>query len=281
MSAQLLVSLASGVNATGALTQSTQTISGYVSWIESQVSSQAGDQTAAVDQVKNHASSWYNAIYPQYLNMPAFVAAKGNEVNNDLNLLVALSGQYQSAGSSLDNQIKQSASDLTQTVTTIAQQANSLGQSVQTFSQNLTGDQSVIGNAYNQIQGELSNANNQLAQNYGQLHHLQSATCPSKSDISACEDLIQQNEQTITQLQQAAGFLENIGAQIGNAVAAAVYLGSYWTTVGSDAGTCLQSLAQLSASPDTIAQIDLNGAQQRWNSLVQQYQLTVQQLAAA
>jgi hypothetical protein len=40
-------------------------------------------------------------------------------------------------------------------------------------------------------------------------------------------------------------------------------------------------LAQLSASPDTIAQIDLNGAQQRWNSLVQQYQLTVQQLAAA
>jgi hypothetical protein len=281
MSAQLLVSLASGVNATGALTQSTQTISGYVSWIESQVSSQAGDQTAAVDQVKNHASSWYNAIYPQYLNMPAFVAAKGNEVNNDLNLLVALSGQYQSAGSSLDNQIKQSASDLTQTVTAIAQQANSLGQSVQTFSQNLTGDQSVIGNAYNQIQGELSNANNQLAQNYGQLHHLQSATCPSKSDISACEDLIQQNEQTITQLQQAAGFLENIGAQIGNAVAAAVYLGSYWTTVGADAGTCLQSLAQLSASPDTIAQIDLNGAQQRWNSLVQQYQLTVQQLAAA
>lgn len=281
MSSELLASLSSGLGAPEALTQSTQAISGYVSWIDSQVSSQAGDQSAAVDEVKNHASGWYNAIYPQYLNMPAFVAAKSTEINNDLNLLVALAAQYQSAGSSLNSQIQQSANDLTQTVTAIAQQANSLAGSIQTFIQNLTGDQNVIQKAFNQMQVEIGNANNQLAQAYGQLHHLESATCPNKSDIHACQDLIQQIQQNITQLQQAAGLLANIGRQISNIVAAASYLSSYWTMVGSDAGTCLQNLGQLSTNPATIGQIDLSGAEQRWNNLVQQFQLTAQQLTAA
>lgn len=281
MSVALVASLSAGLNATGALTQSTQAVSGYVSWIESQNSLQAGDQSAAVNQVKTHASGWYNAIYPQYLNMPSFVTAKSTEINNDLTLLVALAAQYQSAGSALNSQIQQSASDLTQSVSAIAQQANSLGQSIQTFTQNLTGDQNTIITAFHQIQEEFANAENQLAQDYGQLHHLQSATCPSKSAISACEDLIQQTEQTITQLQQASGLLGNINAQIGNVVGAASYLSSYWAAVGSDAGLCLQSLGLLSTTPSAIGQVDLSGAQQRWNALVQQYQLTAQQLAAA
>jgi len=281
MSAALVASLRAGLDATGALTQSTQAVSGYVSWIESQDSSQAGDQSAAVNQVKTHASSWYNAIYPQYLDMPAFVSAKSTEINNDLTLLVALAAQYQSAGSSLNSQIQQSAGDLGQSVSAIAQQANSLGQSIQTFTQNLTGDQNTIANAFREIQEEFANAENQLAQDYGQLHHLQSATCPSKSAISACQDLIQQTEQSITQLQQASGLLGNINAQIGNVVGAASYLSAYWAAVGSDAGLCLQSLALLNTTPSAIGQVDLSGAQQRWNALVQQYQLTAQQLAAA
>jgi chromosome segregation ATPase len=281
MSMELLASLSSGVSAPAAMTQSTQAISGYISWIESQVSSQAGDQSAAVDQVKNHASGWYNAIYPQYLDMPAFVASKSTEINNDLNLLIALAAQYQSAGSSLNGQIEHSASDLTQTVTAISQQATSLGQAIQTFCQNLTGDQTVIRTAYNQMRDEIDNANSQLSQEYGQLHHLQSATCPSKSAIDASESLIQQMEQKITQLNQAAILLQSIASQIGNIVNAAAYLGSYWITVGADAGTCLQSLGQLSTSPATIVQVDLSGAQQRWNNLVQQFQLTAQQLSAA
>jgi DNA repair exonuclease SbcCD ATPase subunit len=281
MNMELLASLNSGVSAPAAMTQSTQAISGYVSWIESQVSSQAGDQSAAVDQVKNHASGWYNAIYPQYLDMPAFVTSKSTEINNDLNLLIALAAQYPSAGSSLNSQIEKSASDLTQTVTAISQQATSLGQAIQTFCQNLTGDQHVIVTANNQIQDELGDANSQLSQQYGELHHLQSATCPSKSAIEGCESLIQQIQQKITQLQQAVGLLQSIASQIGNIINAAAYLGSYWTTVGSDAGTCLQSLGLLSTNPAIIGQVDLSGAQQRWNNLVQQFQLTAQQLSAA
>jgi hypothetical protein len=281
MSAQLLDSLTAGLGAPAALTQSTQAMNGYVSWIESQVSSNAGDQSAAVDQVKNHASGWYNAIYPQYLNMPAFVAAKSTEINNDLNLLVAMAAQYPSAGSSLDSQIEKSATDLTQTVTAIAQQANSLGAAIQTFSVNLTGDQNVILGALQQMQGEIGDASNQLSQAYGQLNHLKSATCPNKDDIRACDDLVAQLQQKLTAAQQATVLLQNIGAEIGNIVVAASYLASYWTTVGADAGTCLQSLTQLSTSPATIGSIDLSGAQQRWNSLVQLFQLTAQQLTAA
>lgn len=255
------------------LSQASQTIQGYVSWLEAQPSTMAGDQSVAVDTVKNHASNWYNSIYPTYLNMPSLILNRSAEITKDLGLLVQLAAQYQSGSiGSLDSAIQSSASNLQQAIQSIAQQTSELGQALQTFGQNLSGDSTLISNAWRQLQSEYGQQCNNLSSQYGQLQHLQSAACPSQTDISECEKLITQTTQAINNLRQGLDFLGAIEAHFGGVTVAANYLGTYWMTVSADASNCLQGLSQLVTNPATITRLNLSGAQTSWNMLIQTWQ---------
>lgn len=262
--------LAAGSGPSETLSQTAQTIQNFVSWIASQSSATAGDQSGAVDTVKNHASTWYNSIYPTYLNMPGQITGQGATVTQNLTLLVDLAGQCQAGVSpAMASSIQSAAGKLQQAVQVINQQTTDLGQALQDFSRNVGNDEGTIGLAAGQLTVESAKEQQDLVSLYGQLHHLQSAACPSKKDIHACQDAIQRASQALGALKAGLGLLNAISAQLSSVSQAAGYLSSYWTTVGKDAGNCIGPLGQLTSNPDLITQLNLSGAQQSWSQFLQ------------
>lgn len=278
----LLTALTTGAAPQDTLAQATQTIEDWSSWIASQASANAGDQSAIIDTVKAHASTWYNSIAPNYFDMPSTLVNLSSEVNGDLTMLVSLAEQCSGqggAGDPVESAIKDYATKLQATVQQIATQTTNLALALRVYATDVASDYANACAAKNELQQEISACQSNLNQLYGRLHQLQSGTCPSRSDIANCQGDISTAQQKLDSLDAAAGFVSAVCGKINGVSGAATYLGSYWGQVSVDASNSTRGLSQILADPVIIMKLELDAVQNNWNQLVQGWQTTSQTLA--
>ena len=275
----ILAAVANTNTPNAAFLQSIQSVQTYCNYMTNV--SLTGDTSLnnILTSSKTNSSQWYNTIYPEYLNMPSTIASQGSTIDSGFNLLIQLAGQMQASPSS---QVRQSINDaafnLQKTVNNIQQQTQALATALNTFYNNLNGDIQNLNGSLNYIIGNINQLNAKLANLYGQLQHLKDATCPSSSEINACNQLIQQVQQQINVTNGDLNTFSVASQDAGNAITGLVFLAGYWNTVCADAQNCVNALTKLQTDADNILQLDLKANQQQWNALKQKYQGITTQL---
>ncbi|MDB5267636.1 MAG: hypothetical protein JWP58_676 [Hymenobacter sp.] len=252
---------------------STSAIQNYCVWIASQSIPDDSALNNVLTVCKTDAAQWYNTIYPTYLDMPATIARSGSTITGLLTLLIQLASQLQ-AGSSpaLLQQIAQNAATLQADANNLENQLSALAGQLRTFQANLSQNARVsIVPTLHSVQQQIAQGNQDLNQLYGQLHSLQHATCPKKSQIAACEYEIQQQEQLLKRLFVGMGVFQQAAQLNGAASTGAAYLTSYWQGIATDAASCQATLANLQQQPPLIMKLSLQSALQNWKALLQQY----------
>jgi hypothetical protein len=260
--------------------QAVNAIQAYCDWIITQsLPNQSLNNT--LQQLRVHAGAWYNTIYPQYLNMPATIVSNGTTINGDLSILMTLAQQEEQQGSSpaLQQQITQYANALIGTLQGLLTQVTGLASALAVFQQDLTGDSGTINNTLNSIQTTIYSLQQQLASAYGQLHSLQSATCPDKGKISACQNLINQLQQQLQQETQAYQVFSQAAHLIQGAIVGAQYLAGYWTGVANNIQACISGLQNISDVSGAILIVDLQVAQSQWNAIQSNFEQINNQIA--
>ncbi len=279
MYSQFVQSLTSGSGLTSSFVQAANSIKSYCTWIASQSVGDAG-LNATLVTIKTHAASWYNSIYPTYLDMPDTITTSGTQITGDLNMLISLAKQLQTApSSSLEQQITQYANALIGTLTGLQTEMSSLATDIATFGGNLTSDARTMQSTMQSITVTINNLNNQLVQLYGQLHALQNATCPNQGDINACNNSINAARQQLETEIQAANIFNQALNMCQSAIGGAGYLASFWQGMTADTGSCIASLQQISSVSATILLLDLESNQANWNNLDATLQQISQQIS--
>lgn len=269
----LVQSLSVGATLDQSFVQSTAAIQDYCSWITDQPDTGNPSLDAILTKCKSDAITWYNGIYPTYLNMPATIADSGQTIDGDLSTLMSLAQQLQANDTpQIRQSIAQYAGNLEQTIQGLQTQTAALAQSLLTFAQNIAADSASYNSGLNTINQQISSLNSQLSGLYGQLHSLQSATCPSQSDINACQQQINSVQNQISQYNGFQSVFITGGQKSNEASYSANYLSQFWHSFAADAGNVIASLQNIQNEPAAVLEIDLQQTQQRWNALKSQLQ---------
>lgn len=253
--------------------QAVSGIESYCSWISSQ---SVADTTlnSVLEGLKTDASTWYNTIYPTYLNMPATIATSGVQIDNNLNMLISLVNQENQSGTSapLQQQITVYATALIAVLQGLQSQVNALAIAITAFQGNISGDVGTINNTLVTIQNNINTLNQQLSTEYGQLHSLQNATCPNSGDINSCQQTI---DTTNTQLQtedSAWGVFAQASGMAAEASVGAGYLAGFWQSFSADIQACIVGLNNITAQPASVVAADLEANKTRWDNMQSQLQ---------
>lgn len=265
-----------------AFTQSLQQLQQYANTMA--VLSLTGDSNIdpIYTQCKNDAAQWYNSISPTYLNMPSTITQDAPQIDDGFALLAQLLPQLQSDNTNdiVRSNINKQAAAMQMVVSGIQQQVKSLGQALATFNTNLSSDSAALATGLGKVDDETESLQNQLYQQYGTLHSLQSAICPNQTAINACEQRIAQISQQLQNAVNTVSQARSLLAQCQSAVTAASYLSNFWQTVAGDAANCVVALLKLQNDPDNLLQMDLQQNITQWNVFKQLMQQSGIQAAA-
>lgn len=268
-----ILAAATGDTPTAGFTQSVDAVQSYSALMAAISMTGEAGVDPALTTAKTHAAQWYDTIYPTYLDMPSTIASQGPQIDSGLSVLTQLAAQLATSDTpAIRASINSEAASLQSVVSGIGTQVQGLATSLQTFATNLQSDVGALGSAQTWVTSLVQTLQQQLAGLYGQLQHLQNATCPSQADINACQQII---TTTTTQLQDA----ESAGTAVaqaqqgaGGAASGLSYLTGYWSAVGSDAGACVSALATMQTDPSSLLAIDLQTTQQLWTTLKSQFE---------
>ncbi len=278
MATAILTALASTQPLASSFVQAVNTIESYCKMT---VAQSVADATlnASLQSVRTHAGTWYNNIYPVYLDMPSTINAAGSQINSDLNMLISLATQMGSGTNpQIEQQISLYSNNLTGTLQNLAGQVSALVTTLQSFTSNLSADAGTLNNDLNSINGNLCSLNQQLAGFYGKLHSLQSATCPSKSNINACQNLISSTQSSISSYNSALSVFQQVASAIGGAINGAGFLANFWESFVADIQACITALANIANETGSILQTDLQCNQTNWTAMQTNLQAISQQI---
>lgn len=278
----ILAAVADATTPNAGFTQSVAEIQAYSQYMATV--GMTGDPAidGTLTTAKTNAAQWYNSIYPTYLDMPATISAKGSDITSGLSLLTQLAGQYASSPTdAIRAAINSEAASLQATVGDLGSQAQALDGALATFASDLQSDTAGLQSAANTAAQQITALQQQLATEYGTLQHLQNAACPSKSDITACEQTISATQSQITAAQSAQNVASEAAQGAVNAGSGLGYLAGYWGAVAQDAAQCVAALAKLQTDPGDVLQMDLATTEQLWAALEAQFQALATQLTAA
>ena len=197
---------------TAAFLQSTTEVQAYSEFMASVAMTGIASVDAVLATAKADAAQWYDSIFPEYLDMPSTISSYGPTIDAGLSLLTQLAGQLQASPSDAIRQaVDEQAASLQTTVNSIQRQTDALANGLQSFSGNLHNDSTALNGAAGTAQNSVAALQQQLASLYGQLQHLKGATCPSTSDITACEQTIAVTQQQLTAAQSALQIVTSAG----------------------------------------------------------------------
>lgn len=279
MNQQFLITLSEGAALTPSFVQAANSIASYCKWIVMQ-SLPAGDYAAGLQTFKAHAGTWYDTIYPTYLDMPATIVSSDTQINNNLNMLLSLAQQLDGGSTpALEQQLTLYANQLIKTLQDLQGRISSLSQAVTAFANNLGSDSNTARNAMNNMQNQIAQDNNQLSQLYGRLHSLQNATCPDGGQISDCSKQISNEQAQINSLRQSQNLYDQVNSNASQAVNGANYLASFWQGIVVDIQNCVISLQRIPNETGVILKIDLQANQANWQRLEAELQQISQQIS--
>jgi|GEM_PF-4076141 len=253
--------------------QAVSGIESYCSWISSQ---SVSDTTlnSVLEGLKTDASTWYNTIYPTYLNMPATIATCGVQIDNDLDILISLVNQENQSGTSapLQQQITVYTNALITILQGLQSQVNALAVAITSFQGNISGDVGTINNTLVTIQNNINTLNQQLSSEYGQLHSLQNATCPNSGDINSCKNTINTTQGQLQTENNAWAVFGQASGMAAEASMGAGYLAGFWQSFSADIQACIAGLNNITAQPASVVAADLEANKSRWDNMQSQLQ---------
>ncbi len=259
--------------------QSVATIQNYASWIEGQQATGVAQADSVLSTCKQHAMQWYNEIYPSYLNLPSQITTAGIQIDNNLSLLIQLAGQLESTDTpAIRQSISQYSTSLLNTLQGLETEISGVGTSLSQFKDEMNADVPQLGQALMALNQNLAAQYQRLNQLQGQLHSLQSASCPSSSAISSCQQLIQSVQSQIASLQPAIVVFQNACNQCGQVVNSAIYLTSFWTGINVGLEQVIQGLQNIQNSPAAILDLELQQNEANWNNLKSELEQINQQI---
>jgi hypothetical protein len=280
MASLFLTNLSAGQVMSSSFVQAVGTIESYCTWIASQSVSD-GTLNATLQQVKVDASTWYSTIYPNYLNMPLNITTIGTTIDGDLNMLITLAQQLGSTSSQpIEQQIAQYSTSLSNTLLGLQTQINALVTLLTNFQNNLNKDAQILNTNAVSIQNTLISLGQQMANLYGKLHSLQNATCPSKGDINACQNLIQSTQTQINTNNQALQVFSQALNSIQGAINGAGYLSNFWMGFSADIQACNAVLANIVKESGTILVSDLQANKVNWDATQASLLQIIQQIGS-
>ncbi|WP_158800453.1 hypothetical protein [Pedobacter sp. L105] len=253
--------------------QAVSGIESYCTWISSQSVADI-TLTPILEGVKTDASTWYNTIYPTYLNMPATIATCGVQIDNDLDMLISLVDQENQSGISapLQQQITVYANALIAILQGLQSQVNALAVAIVAFQGNISGDVGTINNTLVIIQNNINTLNQELSTEYGQIHSLQNATCPNSGDINSCEKTISATQGQLQTESNAWDVFDQASGMAAEASMGAGYLAGFWQSFSADIQACLAGLNNITAQPASVVAADLSANKSRWDNMQSQLQ---------
>lgn len=242
-------------------------IKSYAAWVVAVQDTTDSTLDSILTTAKTDATTWYNTIAPQYLNMPSTVVSKGQTIDNDLQTLISLSNQLKSADSpALREAIKSMAGNLNDTLQAIQTDTLQLATQLTSFGTKTDIDRSRFSDGGAYIQQKLSALSSQLAQQQGQLNSLQHAACPDSSKIQAVEANISSTKSSINQYTNFMG-LFNKGINLSNdAYLSSIYLAHYWQGLSDELNNSISQLGNVMQSPAVVIKLQLQVNQQNWDS---------------
>jgi hypothetical protein len=278
MKSQFLVGLATGQTLSSSFVSAVNDIQSYCKWVTSQSVTDATLNNTLLT-IKTDATTWYNTIYPDYMNMPTNVITNGTQIDNDLSILISLATQLQ-AGSTpaIVQQINQYATSLTGILQNLSTSISTLANLLVTFQGKLNNDWNLLNNSFQYMDSNLNSLNQQLATLYGQLNSMQNATCPSQTSINACEDSIRQIQDSIGNFDQFEQLFENASFLIKNAIVASGFLAGFWQSFSIDIQACVKALSNVASESGTILQIDLQNNKTNWDAMQQNLLQIIKQI---
>lgn len=256
-----------------AFVQSVTAVQGYSNVMAGLSLTGFGPVDSALGVAKTDAAQWYNSIYPTYLDMPATITSNASAIDSGLTTLVQLASQLQQSNDpGVRQAVNTEAGSLATTVQTIGTATGGLATALSIFANNLQVDLNNLGAAVGSAQGQVQALQQQLAAAYGQLQHLQNATCPSQSDINACQQVITSLNGQLSTAANAASTAGEAQQAASGAASGLQFLTGYWQAVTGDAQNCVTALTGMQSDPTAILSIDLANTQQLWSALEQQFQ---------
>jgi len=280
------VFVASGQN--NAYSQSVSAICSFANWIASQTLPpdpglpSYATITAPFNKAKADALQWFNQVYPACIQIAQQIEDNGTTVSPQVSLLITLAGQLQSQPSNqqLLSQIVQGAGALNASVTQLGTAITKIVSPLQASAGTVNNDGNGMAGQLNVLVQLATQLNQDLGQLYGQLHSLQSATCPSQGDINACNAQIQQTNAQYSTANALEAVLGQAVQSAQGAVQGLSYLAQYWATVAQSAAAVTSALTAVTSAPAALLKIDLTTAQQGWNQLLASAQAATSQTAA-
>lgn len=242
-------------------------IKSYSAWVVALQDTTNSTLDSILETAKADATTWYNTIAPQYLNMPSTVVSKGQTIDDDLQTLISLSNQLKSTDSTaLREAIKSMAGNLNDTLQSIQTDTLQLATQLTNFGTKTDIDGSKFSDGQTYIQQKLSALSSQLAQQQGQLNSLQHAACPDSSKIQAVEANINSTKSSINQYTNYLS-LFNKGINLSNdAYLSSIYLAHYWQGLSDELNNSISQLGNVMQSPAVVIKLQLQVNQQNWDS---------------
>ena len=251
-----------------------------IGWLESQtiLPSIAGtpvynNAENMLNDLKSISMEWVNKIYPEYLEMPHLIQAKGQSINNNVELLIQMAHQLKSdpGNAAIKKMIVTYTDNLKTVVSKLYKMISSLGQELHKFEVALETGEYKISPVHNQCYLQIRDYNKKLIFVTAQYHHMQSDHCPSSSALEALQKEGHRLEKWISASKQFLGQLSDIGSNVQEVVSSLTYFANYWDTVATEASRTVLIMNKVKADVPSILELDLQEMFKNWKALLQFY----------
>lgn len=254
-----------------------QMVESYAGWIESQdLPAQAkaypavGVATNLLHQLKQDAIGWIDRVFAAAARLPAAIAEEGPDIANEISQLSQLATQMQTGGGSaqLSEAIRNDAAILQQHAQRLSQQVQALLSNLQPLVGKFQNDALTAGKEAGRLHADIATAQQQLAQLWAELHHLQNATCLDKGKIRGVEARIDKLSAHLFGAQTLLPLFAQAQTQAQAAAQGTGYLNAFWQSVVNDAQQGIAALARVQSDPDFLLTLDLTTTLQNWHQFV-------------
>lgn len=179
---------------------------------------------------KTDAGAWYDAIYPNFSNMPATLAAQ--EIDGDLATLRDLAAQL---GSGTNGQIKQSitrlAADSKRKLETLRDRTNALAASLETFGNKVRDNQGRFNTGLQNIWSSLQEYYQSANKFFDEVIKWQNASYWDKDKFYEAQGNLKEVRAKITSYEKFGETFVNGWIKSGDAVKGTDNLAQFWTDI--------------------------------------------------
>lgn len=224
-----------------------------------------------LDCCKKDAASWYNLIYPEYLDIPKEISSLGKDIDSELSLLIQLSEQYKIIQSpELIPPINKCLIDVQAKVNNIEGSLTKLSTDLNDFDHKTNNDSQAYAAGYNYLFQIYDKSEADLRDLQAELQRLNTNPLKNSRKIIECQNKINSKRTYIDQINtyMMTVFYDGIDRSK-KAADSAKYLGQYWVDENTKIADWYKPLKNIEGRPEKIIDIDLITMQANWKVIYQ------------